>query len=208
MKALLQKRGELYSTRRVENLTDGVFAIAMTLLVLDLVVPQINGVVTDSILWKSLTALSPNLISFTLSFIILGLMWSIHTRQFEYITKVDDTLVTLNTLRLFIVVLIPFTTSLNGHYPSLVIGQVFYPLNLFLLALVTYIQGVYASRHREFYSQYDEANIRAGQNRSLVFLIVSGLVCLAIIPLGNIAFFGFLLIPLVLRLPVFKKKTL
>lgn len=208
MKALLQKRGELYSTRRVENLTDGVFAIAMTLLVLDLVVPQINGVVTDSILWKSLTALSPNLISFTLSFIILGLMWSIHTRQFEYITKVDDTLVTLNTLRLFIVVLIPFTTSLNGHYPSLIIGQVFYPLNLFLLALVTYIQGVYASRHREFYSQYNEANIRAGQNRSLVFLIISGLVCLAIIPLGNIAFFGFLLIPLVLRLPVFKKKTL
>lgn len=208
MKALLQKRGELYSTRRVENLTDGVFAIAMTLLVLDLAVPQINGVVTDSILWKSLTALSPNLISFTLSFIILGLMWSIHTRQFEYITKVDDTLVTLNTLRLFIVVLIPFTTSLNGHYPNLVIGQVFYPLNLFLLALVTYIQGVYASRHREFYSQYNEANIRAGQNRSLVFLIVSGLICLAIIPLGNIAFFGFLLIPLLLRLPVFKKKML
>lgn len=208
MKALLQKRGELYSTRRVENLTDGVFAIAMTLLVLDLVVPQINGVVTDSILWKSLTALSPNLISFTLSFIILGLMWSIHTRQFEYITKVDDTLVTLNTLRLFIVVLIPFTTSLNGHYPNLVIGQVFYPLNLFLLALVTYIQGVYASRHREFYHEYSESNIRAGQNRSLVFLIVSGLICLAIIPLGNIAFFGFLLIPLLLRLPVFKKKTL
>ncbi len=208
MKTIAHSRGELYSTRRVENLTDGVFAIAMTLLVLDLVVPQINGVVSDATLWKALTSLSPNFISFTLSFIILGVMWSVHTRQYEYITKVDDTLVTLNTLRLFIVVLIPFTTSLNGHYPSLIIGQIFYPLNLFLLALVTYIQGVYASRHKEFYGQYDETNIRAGQNRSLVFLIVSGLVCLAIIPLGNMAFFGFLLIPVILRLPVFKKRTL
>ncbi|MFO0862750.1 MAG: TMEM175 family protein [Candidatus Saccharibacteria bacterium] len=207
MKLPSQTKGELYSTRRIENLTDGVFAIAMTLLVLDLVVPQIGGVVSDGVLLEALKGLSSNFISFTLSFIILGLMWSVHTRQFEYITKVNDTLVVLNTARLFIVVLIPFTTSLNGHYPNLIIGQIFYPLNLFLLALVTYIQGVYASRHREFYREYSETNIRAGQNRSLVFLIVAGLVCLAIIPLGNMAFFGFLLIPLILRLPVFKKKT-
>ncbi len=197
---------ELYSTRRVENLTDGVFAIAMTLLVLDLVVPQIGGVVTDSVLWHALGALAPNFISFTLSFIILGLMWSVHARQFEYISKVDNKLVALNTLRLFVVVLIPFTTSLNGHYSGLVIGQLFYPLNLFLLALVTYIQGAYAGRHEEFYSEYNPINIAIGQKRSLAFMIIAGVVCVLVVPLGNVAFMGFVAIPLVLRLPFFAKR--
>ncbi len=206
MKPQTLNHRELYSTRRVENLTDGVFAIAMTLLVLDLVVPQIGGVVTDSVLWHALGALAPNFISFTLSFIILGLMWSVHTRQFEYITKVDNKLVALNTLRLFIVVLIPFTTSLNGHYSSLVIGQLFYPLNLFLLALVTYVQGVYAARHKEFYREYNAGNIAIGQKRSLAFMIISGVVCVLVIPLGNIAFLGFALVPLLLKLPVFAKR--
>lgn len=190
----------LFSTRRIEALTDGVFAIAMTLLVLDLNVPQLAGNVTNQGLWQALTQLGPNFLSFVLSFLILGIMWSVHMRQFEYIEKVDRTVVSLNTLRLFVVVLIPFTTSLNGHYSNLLVGEIFYPINLFLLALITYIQGLYVSNHHSFYRNYNKPQVDAGLGRSLAFVIVAGGVCIATVFVGALAFFGFLLVPVVYSL--------
>lgn len=186
---------ELFSTRRIENLTDGVFAIAMTLLVLDLNVPQLAGTVTNQGLWQALLNLQPNLFSFALSFLILGVMWAVHMRQFEYIERVDNRVTALNTLRLFIVVLIPFTTSLNGQYNNLLVGEIFYPLNLFLLSLATYLQGWYVSRHHSFYKNYNKAQIAAGQARGLSFVLITVLVCALTPFVGSFAFFAFLLIP-------------
>jgi uncharacterized membrane protein len=195
-----KKHQELYSSRRIESLTDGVFAIAMTLLVLNLNVPKLVGAITDENLWKALVADSTYFFSFALSFAILGLMWSIHMRQFESIERVDKRATALNTLRLFIVVLIPFTTSLNAQYSNLLLAQMLYPLNLFFLALVTYLQGLYASNHRSFYRQYDQNNINAGQARSMVFVLATALVCILTVFVGNSAFFILILIPFIGRL--------
>ncbi len=191
------KQEELYSTRRVENLTDGVFAIAMTLLVLNLNVPRLLGAITNENLWKALLADSTNFFSFTLSFVILGIMWSIHMRQFESIERVDRRATTLNTLRLFLVVLIPFTTSLNAEYGNLLLAQMFYPINLFLLALITYLQGMYASNHHGFYRKYDKKSVEVGQARSLVFVLATALVCVLVVFVGNMAFFALFLIPVI-----------
>jgi uncharacterized membrane protein len=100
-----------FSTRRLEALTDGVFAIAMTLLVLDLAVPNIDTVKNSADLWSALGPLSGNIISFSISFAILAIMWGIHVRQFDGIKRIDERVLNYNNLRLFIVVLIPFTTS-------------------------------------------------------------------------------------------------
>lgn len=197
---------QLFSTRRIEALTDGVFAIAMTLLVLDLNVPQLASNVTNLGLWQALAQLGPNFLSFVLSFLILGIMWSVHMRQFEYIEKVDRMVVSLNTLRLFVVVLIPFTTSLNGHYSNLLVGEIFYPINLFLLALITYIQGAYVSRHHRFYRNYNKPQIDIGLDRSMAFVIVAGIVCVATVLIGAFAFFGFLLVPVAYSLIQLRRK--
>lgn len=195
--SLDEKHEELYSSRRIESLTDGVFAIAMTLLVLNLNVPKLVGAITDENLWNALVSGGANFFSFTLSFVILGIMWSIHMRQFESIERVDKRATTLNTLRLFIVVLIPFTTSLNAQYGNLLLAQVLYPLNLFFLALITYLQGMYASNHRSFYRKYNQKDINAGQARSMVFVLATALVCVLTIFIGNKAFFALLLIPMI-----------
>ena len=195
--SLDEKQEELYSSRRIESLTDGVFAIAMTLLVLNLNVPKLVGAITDENLWNALVSGGTNFFSFTLSFVILGIMWSIHMRQFESIERVDKRATTLNTLRLFIVVLIPFTTSLNAQYGNLLLAQVLYPLNLFFLALITYLQGMYASNHRSFYRKYNQKDINAGQARSMVFVLATALVCVLTIFIGNKAFFALLLIPII-----------
>ena len=191
-----KKHQELYSTRRIESLTDGVFAIAMTLLVLNLNVPKWVGAITDENLWKALVADGTNFFSFALSFAILGIMWSIHMRQFESIERVDKRATNLNTLRLFVVVLIPFTTSLNAQYGELLLAQLLYPLNLFFLALITYLQGLYASNHHDFYREYNKSNIDAGQARSLVFVLATVLVCVLTVFVGNMAFFVLFLIPI------------
>lgn len=177
----------------------------MTLLVLDLNVPTLAKSVTDDGLWQALLAMGPNFFSFALSFAILGIMWSVHMRQFEDIERVDKRATALNTLRLFIVVLIPFTTSLNSEYSRLLIGQFFYPFNLFLLALVNYLQGLYVSKHPSFYRRYNLADINAGQTRSLVFVVVTALVCVLTPFFGSKALFAFLLITLI-NLIMNKKK--
>lgn len=186
----------LYSTRRIESLTDGVFAIAMTLMVLNLTVPVLSGSVTNQSLWQALTKLGPNLFSLALSFAILGIMWSVHMRQFESIERVDRLTTTLNTLRLFIVVLIPFTTALNANYSSLLIAQIFYPVNLFLLALVTYIQGIYVSGHHDFYRTYNKQQVESGNAKSLSFVLAAGIVCIGTVFIGSLAFFGYFLVAL------------
>lgn len=191
------KKEELYSSRRVEGLTDAVFAIAMTLLVLNLNVPKLMGAITDENLWRALQADSTSFFSFVLSFVILGVMWSIHMRQFEAIELIDRKATTLNTIRLFVVVLIPFTTSLNAEYGNLLLAQMLYPINLFLLALITYLQGIYASNHHSFYRKYDRRTVDIGQARSLVFVLATALVCVLVVFVGNMAFFALFSIPII-----------
>lgn len=188
-----------FSTRRLEALTDGVFAIAMTLLVLDLTVPNIETVRNSSDLFSALAPLSGNIISFTISFAILAIMWSVHVRQFDGIKRIDERVLTLNNLRLFVVVLIPFTTSLLGEYNNIRLAEVLYPLSLFALALVTVVQGTYLDKHPNFFENFDKAETQAGNQRSLGFAVTAGVVVIASIFVGSFAYFLFFLSPFVPR---------
>ena len=133
------------STRRLEAFTDGVFAIAATLLVLDLTVNDLSGATTDAELWHGLVGMWPAIASFAISFFLLCLLWSIHVRQFEYIVHVDGTMLVLNTLRLFGVVLIPFTTSLDSRFGGLALGQTLLPVNFFWVVLFGYLLWLHAA---------------------------------------------------------------
>lgn len=138
------------SARRVEAYTDGVFAIAATLLVLDLTVeklglPSIAGASNDQ-LWNGLLGMADTFLSFTLSFILLGLFWTIHVRQFEFVVRVDGTVLWLNTVRLLMVVLIPFTTSINSDFQNVLLGRMLLPVNFFFVTTLGAVQWLYASR--------------------------------------------------------------
>jgi uncharacterized membrane protein len=101
---------------RIVNLTDGVFAIAITLLVLDLKVPNIseNLVVTE--LPSDLLALWPKYLGYLLSFVVISIFWTIHHSIFRGIRSYDRGLVWLNFLFLMLVAFVPFPTSLLGEY--------------------------------------------------------------------------------------------
>ena len=102
------------SPNRIEALTDGVFAIVMTLLVLELSVPAIAGGSAEAELTTRLFEMWPKFVSYTVTFVMLGFMWSIHHYQFDRIKSADSVLVWLNIVFLMLISLLPFSTSLLG----------------------------------------------------------------------------------------------
>jgi uncharacterized membrane protein len=122
-----------YDVGRFLALSDGVFAIAMTLLVLGLPVPQVHH--TDRDLLAALQRLEPNAAAFALSFVLVGLYWANHRRFLRGLVRIDGILVLLNLLILLLVCVVPFTTGLLSRYGELPTAVVVYASNLVLLGL-------------------------------------------------------------------------
>jgi uncharacterized membrane protein len=189
-----------FSTRRVEALTDGVFAIAMTLLVLDLHVDALGAVHSSGDLWRALTDIKSSILSFVVSFLLLGSMWAVHARQFEFIKRADRTLITINTFRLLAVVFIPLTTSIAGNYTDTVLGRVLFPVNFFLLAAVSYYEWCYAvSPAHDFASGLSKSDKAYLAVRNQAIVALSFLVIFVAAVVGEVAFVLFLLTPLLGR---------
>jgi uncharacterized membrane protein len=96
---------------RLETLGDGVFAIAMTVLVLGIAVPN----VPTGKLWHELVTLWPKFGSYALSFVMLGVLWIGHYYQFQYIKRVDRALIWINLLFLLTVTFLPFCAGVLGN---------------------------------------------------------------------------------------------
>ena len=103
---------------RVEALTDGIFAVAMTLLVLDIEVPEVQQATGTANLPLKLLALVPKMLSYIISFIILGVYWVGHHAQLAFIHRADRPLLWINILFLLWVALVPFSTALLSEYSN------------------------------------------------------------------------------------------
>lgn len=97
---------------RLLALSDGVIAVAITLLVLDIRLPEGFGEFSDGELWAALVALWPRLLAYLLSFYVIATFWMSHRAKFEHIVKTDGRLMWINMLFLLTVGLVPFTTNL------------------------------------------------------------------------------------------------
>lgn len=104
-------------TSRLEAFSDGVFAIAITLLVLNLVVPLSSDPrVKQASLWDALLRQWPDYLAYLISFLFVLVMWINHHTLFRYIRRTDHTLLVLNGLLLFFVTFVPFPTRLLAEY--------------------------------------------------------------------------------------------
>jgi uncharacterized membrane protein len=128
-----------YAPERLVAFTDAVMAVAITLLVLDLKLPQ--GV-TDADLPSALAASSHSLWCYVLSFLVIGLLWMAHHNQFAFIARVDAALLWLNLLFLLTIGLIPFVTSVMSDHgsalPTMLYAGVLMTTDLTLAAIWAY----------------------------------------------------------------------
>lgn len=136
-------------TRRLEALTDGVFAIVMTLLVFDLSLPIITGSSVEEELPRRLLALWPTYLSYLVSFLVLGLFWLHHHALFELVKAVDGPLIWLNLIFLMFIGLIPFTSSLAARYWGEPLTAVLYGLNWLVPLHLNLLLLAHASRNPE-----------------------------------------------------------
>lgn len=121
--------------QRVVAFTDGVFAIAITLLVLSLDVPDVS----DAQLPRELAEQWPELLAYFLSFAVVGRFWLIHHRVFATVGSFDSRLMSLNLVYLAFVVLVPFTTEILGEYGDTSAGVMVYAAALGIAALLNWV---------------------------------------------------------------------
>jgi uncharacterized membrane protein len=134
------------SLERIGALSDGLFAIAMTLIVLEIRLPEVPHASTDSELALALGTLGPRFVTYLLSFLTLGIFWNGQQTQLSYVDRANRDLAWLELLFLAVIALFPFTTSLLAEHIDLRLALGLYWLNIALSGAALYAIWLYATR--------------------------------------------------------------
>jgi len=133
---------------RLSALSDGIFAVSMTLLVLDLRVPAAEAIHSESDLWQALVVLSPRILIFLMSVMTNGIFWVGQQTQLNHVARADRNLAWIHIAFLCAVSLTPFTTSLLAEFIHYRIALLVYWINIVLLGSALYWSWSYATRAR------------------------------------------------------------
>jgi TMEM175 potassium channel family protein len=142
------------TTSRLEAFSDGVFAIAITLLILEIKVPTADEVHSADGLWLALAERWPNYVGYVLSFLVIGVMWTNHHAIFEYLKRIDRALIITNLFLLMGVSFLPFPTAVLADHltnPSTrVAATAFYGATLVFTSITFNLLWWLGRRHRRF----------------------------------------------------------
>jgi uncharacterized membrane protein len=153
---------------RLENFSDGVFSIAVTLLILNVHIPDTKGLLNRQ-LNHALLSMLPHLITFAFSFLVIGVFWVAHHRIFGFVRILDSTLLWLNILYLLFVAIIPLTAAILSENPFLTTGILFYTLILLIIALMHLVMLEYILRKKTLKHEALTRDIyRAAQRTAIV----------------------------------------
>jgi uncharacterized membrane protein len=130
---------------RIEALADGIFAVAMTLLVLELHVPELGPGASDARLLSALESLVPKALSFASGFVILGTLWIGHRYQFHYIRCSNRAILWINLVFLLTISFLPFVVALIGTYGAMPVTCVLYGTTLVAAMTCLLVQWLYAA---------------------------------------------------------------
>jgi uncharacterized membrane protein len=136
------------SLERIAALSDGVYAIAMTLIVLEIRVPDPGPIHSEQELWTALLTLSPRIVTYLLSFLTLGIFWNGQQTQLSYFASADRHLSWLHLAVLATVALLPFSTSLLAEFISFRLALLLYWVNILLFGVTIYAAWKYALHAR------------------------------------------------------------
>ena len=145
---VLEKRG--LAKGRTEALTDGIFGVAMTLLVLDIKSPEKRTFQSAGDLVTYLAALEHSFAMYVISFVVLAIFWIAHHVLFHFVHHVSRRLLWLNIAFLLLVTLVPFSTDLLGVHGHLTPPVLIYGVNLLALGSLLVFQLRYLAANPEF----------------------------------------------------------
>ena len=213
----IQLHNELKKEFQIERLilfSDAVFAIAITLLVIEIKVPEIDSAqLSDAAIGKGLAHLIPRFVGFFISFLIIGIYWTVHHKVFVFVDNYTNKLLWLNLFFLFSIALMPFSSGLYGEYANhieLLLPYGFYVFNICLTGLFNLLLWRYISSPKSGISNQPISNARRGYGnfRTLVVPFVFLISFVVAIWSPFISRYAPMLLPLMMRLAAkyYKKK--
>lgn len=159
---------------RIVFFSDAVFAIAITLLALEIRLPKSETVLTDTQLLQQLGGMWQRYLGYFLSFMVIGVFWMAHHRKFRLIKRYDSRLILLNIVLLMVIAFIPFPTSLISEYPGSVPTSI-YAATMIVGELLFLFIWWYASHNNRLIDPHLDAKQR---RRQFVSPIATGVVFL------------------------------
>ncbi len=170
---------------RLAALSDGIFSVAMTLLVLNIVIPIIGvaphaeqpiwapgALASEATVWNALVPLGPHLLTYLMSFLTLGIFWAGQQTQLNYFARSDHRLTWIHLVFLLAVVFMPFSTALLAEFITYRLPMLIYWLNLLLLGLLLFISLEYASRAGLLTAEATKEVGAASKRRIVVYQIL------------------------------------
>lgn len=196
-----KKHNSTVPTGRIEALVDGIFAIAMTILVLTLVVPDVTGPLSNGSVENALYGIFPSFYTLVMSFLLLALFWTLQHRIFHRIRQVDTIMLWINLIWLLFIVLVPFFASLTAKYGPFPISHILSNLNMLGIAVFLYLNWYYAYKKDLIHEKVETEEIASIRGDIIIFIIIaltalalsfvvpnwSGLVYILIFPIEYIA---------------------
>jgi uncharacterized membrane protein len=203
-----------FQLERLILFSDAVFAIAITLLVIEIKVPEIHEKpIKEAILLHKLAELIPKFVGFIISFLLIGQYWIVHHRMFSFVINYTDRLIWLNILFLFAIALMPFSTGFYSEYVlrGVVSPVIFYTANIALLGFANFLMWRYISDpKRKLTENLTPALSKYFSLRALTVPIIFVIFSFTYLYAPTVAFFIPISIPIVMRLifnPMKKKIT-
>jgi TMEM175 potassium channel family protein len=184
--------------QRLEAFTDGVYAIVITLLILNIKIPEVR----PDDLGAALSGMLPQVFTYVLSFFVIALYWFSHHRVAQQVKNIDGTFVWLNMIWLLFVTIMPFPTALLGQYPLRPIPIAIYGADLILANATGFIILAYMKGHPELCFTIVDSKVLRSQ--APIYALTNGIYLLAIvlgwfIPLLSYALYALVLVGLAIR---------
>jgi TMEM175 potassium channel family protein len=188
------------SKSRFEAFSDGVFAFAITLLVLGFSLPVIR-LTSNHELTIVLFSLWPNLIAYALSFGVIGIMWQNHHALFRQVERIDRTTIFWNLLLLGGTAFIPFATSALGSYPTMQASTFLYGVTLSTTATAYNLMLNHLVRAHAFHDSVDDATIASTVRAYRIGWTVYGAATLLALAFPLVSFAAYIIIALYYLIP-------
>ncbi len=168
------------SLERLAALSDGVFAVAMTLLILEIHAPG-HDIHNDRDLWNALVTLGPRFLMYVMSFMTLGIFWTGQQTQFNHFDRADRDLDWIHIAYLAAVGIMPFSTVLLAEHITVRLALLIYWANILVLGMLLYASLAYACRAKLLKEDVTDDIARALQWRIIIaqaWYAVGALLCI------------------------------
>jgi len=182
--------------KRLEALTDGIFAIAMTILVLAIDIPESSTEMTGATLHNAILSQSNQLIAYVTSFLLLALFWTINHRQSGCLIKTNNIHIWINILMLIFICLVPYTTSLKSDFINDWMANLYFNINMLIIALLYFFNWNYATKKQRLtVDKLPASTVKRGKVASILFILIGIVACSASFIIPENSSYVYFLIP-------------